>query len=216
MSGSDGLEEGSGSYEAGLPHAAAGRRAAARRSSRADVRNVHRSRQRPCTPHEVRETRRRWHGRAHETDKLEAEKKGATDDRAARHAEYLKGSQDYAEPVDALVRAIQMLSTQVVDRAQADSLLQKMAQTVTGTPRVLAVLLQQQDLATSSSHRGAGPGTADLCSAGCALMRRQESAECVQEIVALQRNAQKLRQEVSSWREEPAAVQLPQLLWRPR
>ena len=45
-----------------------------------------------------------------------------------------------------------------MDRAQADSLLQKMTQTVTGMPRVLAVLLQQQDLATSSSLRGAEPG----------------------------------------------------------
>jgi len=91
-----------------------------------------------------------------EINKLEVEKKEATDDRTAQHAEYLKVSQDYAESVDALARAIQVLSTQALDRAQADSLLQKMAQTVKGMPRVLGVLLQQQDRAKSSNLRGDG------------------------------------------------------------
>jgi len=45
--------------------------------------------------------------------------------------------------VDALERAIQVLSSQNYDRAQAESMLQKMAQTVPGMPRVLAAFLQE-------------------------------------------------------------------------
>lgn len=79
-----------------------------------------------------------------EIDKLSGEKKAATEDRAEQHAEYLKVSEDYAESVDALERAIQTLSAQSYDRAQAEALLQQMAKSVRGMPRVLASFFQEK------------------------------------------------------------------------
>lgn len=85
-----------------------------------------------------------------EIAKLEGEKKAATDMRATEHDEYLKVSQDYGESVDALQRAIQVVKSQNYDRAQAESLLQRMSSTVPGMSRVLAALLQEK----SRSLRG--------------------------------------------------------------
>jgi len=76
--------------------------------------------------------------------RLEASKKEGTDMRTADHAEYVKIQQDYSESVDALQRAIQILSSQNYDRPQAEALLQKMAVTVPGMSRVLAAFLQQK------------------------------------------------------------------------
>eukprot|EP00444_Apocalathium_aciculiferum_P048297 CAMPEP_0183503688 /NCGR_PEP_ID=MMETSP0371-20130417/5308_1 /TAXON_ID=268820 /ORGANISM="Peridinium aciculiferum, Strain PAER-2" /LENGTH=668 /DNA_ID=CAMNT_0025698865 /DNA_START=46 /DNA_END=2052 /DNA_ORIENTATION=- len=79
-----------------------------------------------------------------EIDKLEKEKQEGTDDRKEQHEEYLKVSQDYSESVEALQQAISVLSSQDYDRAQAESMLQKMARTVPGMPRVLAAFVQEQ------------------------------------------------------------------------
>jgi len=76
--------------------------------------------------------------------RLEAEKKDATVVRDTEHAEYVKVSTDYAESVDALERAIQILTSQAYDRPQAEMLLQQMAKTTPGMTRVLAAFLQQK------------------------------------------------------------------------
>mmetsp|Transcript_119123 Transcript_119123/g.237541 ORF Transcript_119123/g.237541 Transcript_119123/m.237541 type:complete len:659 (-) Transcript_119123:118-2094(-) len=78
--------------------------------------------------------------------RLEAEKKDATVVRDTEHAEYVKVSTDYAESVDALERAIQILTSQAYDRPQAEMLLQQMAKTTPGMTRVLAAFLQQKAL----------------------------------------------------------------------
>merc|ERR1719337_361027 len=75
---------------------------------------------------------------------LEADKKSATDIRNEEHEEYLKTAQDYSESVDALERAIQVMSSQDYDRAQAGAMLQKMAVGVPGMRRVLAAFLQEK------------------------------------------------------------------------
>mmetsp|Transcript_48388 Transcript_48388/g.156003 ORF Transcript_48388/g.156003 Transcript_48388/m.156003 type:complete len:659 (-) Transcript_48388:126-2102(-) len=79
-----------------------------------------------------------------ERDQLTAEKKEATEIRNEQHTEYLKISQDYSESVDALKRAIQVMSAENYDRAQAAVLLQRMSTTVPGMEPVLAALQQQQ------------------------------------------------------------------------
>mmetsp|Transcript_24566 Transcript_24566/g.62622 ORF Transcript_24566/g.62622 Transcript_24566/m.62622 type:complete len:660 (+) Transcript_24566:47-2026(+) len=79
-----------------------------------------------------------------EMDQLTAEKKEATEIRNEQHTEYLKISQDYSESVDALKRAIQVMSAENFDRAQAAVLLQRMSTTVPGMEPVLAALQQQQ------------------------------------------------------------------------
>jgi len=79
-----------------------------------------------------------------EIARLEASKKEGTELRTADNAEYAKVQQDYSESVDALGRAIQILSSQSYDRPQAEALLQKMAVTVPGMNRVLAAFLQQK------------------------------------------------------------------------
>jgi len=89
-----------------------------------------------------------------EINKLEGEKATATSNRKEEHEEYLKMSQDYAESVDALERAIQVLGSQDFDRAQAESMLQKMASTVPGMPRVLAAFMQEKS--RGSALRGDG------------------------------------------------------------
>merc|ERR1719264_2196301 len=76
--------------------------------------------------------------------RLEGEKKAATAVRDKEHAEYIKVSTDYAESVDALERAIQVLTSQAYDRPQAEMLLQQMAKTTPGMTRVLAAFLQQK------------------------------------------------------------------------
>jgi len=79
-----------------------------------------------------------------DTARMEGDKKDATVVRDAEHAEYVKVSTDYAESVDALERAIQMLTSQAYDRPQAEMLLQQMAKTTPGMTRVLAAFLQQK------------------------------------------------------------------------
>merc|ERR1719468_1454857 len=76
--------------------------------------------------------------------RLDAEKKDATAVRDKEHAEYIKVSTDYAESVDALERAIQVLTSQAYDRPQAEMLLQQMAKTTPGMTRELAAFLQQK------------------------------------------------------------------------
>jgi len=90
-----------------------------------------------------------------EIAKLDAELKEATEMRASENAEYLKVSQDLGESVDALDRAIQVLSSQNYDRPQAMMMLQKMASSVKGMPRVLAAFLEMKDQA-------AQPGAPDV------------------------------------------------------
>jgi len=75
---------------------------------------------------------------------LESDKAAATKLRNEEHAEYLKTAQDYSESVDALERAIQVMSNQDYDRAQAESMLQKMAVGTPGMRRVLAAFLQEK------------------------------------------------------------------------
>lgn len=88
-----------------------------------------------------------------EIRKHEAEKKAAIANRAEENAEYLKISQDYGESVDALSRAIQVVSSQNYDRAQAESLLQRMSRTTAGMSRVMTAFAQER---TRSALRGDG------------------------------------------------------------
>jgi len=80
-----------------------------------------------------------------EVARLTAEKQEATEVRKGQHEEYLKVSKDYGESVDALARAKQVVAAQNYDRPQAEALLQTMAKTVPGMPRVLAALMQQSE-----------------------------------------------------------------------
>merc|ERR1719203_1023011 len=81
-----------------------------------------------------------------EISRLESEKAEAAAVRKEQNAQFLKESEDYAESVDALQRAIQTLSAQSYDRAQAEAFLQRMSSTVSGMPRVLAGLQLQGHL----------------------------------------------------------------------
>lgn len=85
---------------------------------------------------------------------LDGQRKSAEKTRENEHSEYLTLSQDYAESVDALQRAIQVFTAQNYDRAQAEVLLQKMATSVPGMPRVMAALIQQS-LKTEAVDTGA-------------------------------------------------------------
>jgi len=76
--------------------------------------------------------------------RMEGEKKDATAIRDTENAEYVKLQKDYSESVDALQRAIQVLSAQAYDRPQAEALLQSMAKTTPGMQRVLAAFLQEK------------------------------------------------------------------------
>jgi len=79
--------------------------------------------------------------------RLTAEKKDTTNVRSSEHAEYTKMSQDYSESVDALTRAIQILSQESYDRPQAEALLQRMA--TEGSPamrRALTAALPQEEV----------------------------------------------------------------------
>jgi len=73
----------------------------------------------------------------------EADQKAATAVRDSEHAEYLKISKDYSESLDALERAISVLSSQDYDRAQAEMLLQKMSKTSSAMRRVMVALLEE-------------------------------------------------------------------------
>merc|ERR1719330_1638556 len=84
-----------------------------------------------------------------------AEKADATSIRQKQHAQYLKVSQDYAASVSALERAIQVLSSENYDRAQAEMLLQRMSTVVPGMPRVLSAFLQERSRRTSLRGDGA-------------------------------------------------------------
>merc|ERR1719401_16574 len=81
-----------------------------------------------------------------EISKLESEKADATAIRKEQNTQYSKESQDYAESVDALQRAIQTMRAQNYDHAQATAFLQRMSATVSGMPRVLAALQVQGQL----------------------------------------------------------------------
>jgi len=90
-----------------------------------------------------------------EIEKHEGEKADATSTRETQHAEYLTLSQDYSESVDALKRAIAVLSSQDYDRPQAEMLLQRMSTTIPGMPRVLAAFMQETKGRTSLRGDGA-------------------------------------------------------------
>jgi len=75
--------------------------------------------------------------------RLEGEKADATAVRTSEKAEFLKVEQDYSESVDALGRAIQVVSSQQYARPQAMMLLQRMAKTAPAMQRVLAAFEQQ-------------------------------------------------------------------------
>merc|ERR1719335_704330 len=83
----------------------------------------------------------------------EADQKAATELRESEKAEYLKVSTDYGESVDALDRAINVLSKQNYARPQAEMLLQKMAVNAPAMQRVLA-LLEIQTNDKDSQHGG--------------------------------------------------------------
>merc|ERR1719214_348124 len=81
--------------------------------------------------------------------------KKATAIRETEKAEYVAVSADYAESLDAIDRAIQVLEAQPTSTAQAEMLLQRMAVTTRGMRRVLAAFLQER----SETARG-GPAVA--------------------------------------------------------
>jgi len=93
-----------------------------------------------------------------EIDKLSGEKQEATNVRKEQHADYLTISKDYSESVDALRRAIQVMSAENYDRAQAEVLLQRMATHMKGMEPVLAALQMQQQ------QRSAEPGAPEVAS----------------------------------------------------
>merc|ERR1719310_2489305 len=86
---------------------------------------------------------------------LEGYMKKATALRDTEKSEYLVVSADYAESLEAIDRAIQVLEAQPTSVAQAEMLLQRMAVTTRGMRRVLAAFLQER----SETARG-GPAVA--------------------------------------------------------
>jgi len=84
--------------------------------------------------------------------RMTAEKKDATAVRDEGHAEFLVVEKDYGESVDALERAIQVVSSQQYSRPQAEMLLQKMSKTVPGMRNVMSAFIQQS---SSDSQDGA-------------------------------------------------------------
>eukprot|EP00429_Kryptoperidinium_foliaceum_P087027 CAMPEP_0176198822 /NCGR_PEP_ID=MMETSP0121_2-20121125/8247_1 /TAXON_ID=160619 /ORGANISM="Kryptoperidinium foliaceum, Strain CCMP 1326" /LENGTH=662 /DNA_ID=CAMNT_0017537677 /DNA_START=79 /DNA_END=2067 /DNA_ORIENTATION=+ len=99
-----------------------------------------------------------------EIDRLEGEKSKATQTRKEEHEEYVKVSMDYSESVDALARAVQVVSAQNFDRPQAEMLLQQMSGSVPGMPRVLAAMLQEKSrrLRGRSSGSDLEPGAPEV------------------------------------------------------
>jgi hypothetical protein len=74
---------------------------------------------------------------------LEKAKADSTALRTEQNTEFLALEKDFSESVDALERAIQVLSAQDYSRPQAMMLLQKMAKTTPGMRRVLAAYLSE-------------------------------------------------------------------------
>jgi hypothetical protein len=90
----------------------------------------------------------------------EADQKAATAVRDEEHAEYLKISKDYSESLDALERAITVLSAQDYDRAQAEMLLQKMSKTNPAMRRVMVALLEESSRTEEAAHQPGAPAVA--------------------------------------------------------
>jgi len=84
--------------------------------------------------------------------RMTGEKNDATEVRDTEHAEYVTLEQDYGESVDALERAIQVVSAQQYNRPQAEMLLQRMSKTMPGMRRVFAAFIQQSDSTHSSQE----------------------------------------------------------------
>ncbi|CAK0831791.1 unnamed protein product [Prorocentrum cordatum] len=102
---------------------------------------------------------------------LESDKAAQTSMRETQNEEFLAESQDFAESVDALERAIQVLTAQQYSRPQAEMMLQRLAKSRPALRPALAALLQQragQETAprpwppTSSSRAGSS-----ICWRGC-------------------------------------------------
>eukprot|EP00927_Polykrikos_kofoidii_P024697 TRINITY_DN223_c0_g1_i1.p1 TRINITY_DN223_c0_g1~~TRINITY_DN223_c0_g1_i1.p1 ORF type:complete len:663 (-),score=133.89 TRINITY_DN223_c0_g1_i1:106-2094(-) len=83
--------------------------------------------------------------------RLNTDKKRASEVRESERNEYMKTEADYAESVDALERAIRVLSQQAYDRPQAELLLQRMVHSFPGMTRVLA-LVQEHDAGLSRTN----------------------------------------------------------------
>merc|ERR1719335_1044666 len=92
----------------------------------------------------------------------EADQKAATELRESEKAEYMKVSTDYGESVDALDRAINVLSKSQGSQAQAEMLIQKMAVNVPGMQRVLAAFLEMKSNEKESlrGSQSGGPAVA--------------------------------------------------------
>jgi hypothetical protein len=94
--------------------------------------------------------------------RLEGEKADATAIRTAEKDEFLKIETDYSESVDALGRAIQVVSSSQGARPQMLLQLQRMAKTTPGMQRVLAAFDQQQGEETgapaSAAYESQGGG----------------------------------------------------------
>merc|ERR1719158_2718348 len=90
----------------------------------------------------------------------EADQKAATAVRDEEHAEYLKISKDYSESLDALERAITVLSSQDYDRAQAEMLLQKMSKTSQAMRRVMVAFLEESSRIEEASRGSGAPAVA--------------------------------------------------------
>merc|ERR1719375_1599229 len=103
---------------------------------------------------------------------LEADMKKATSIRDTEKSEYLVVSADYAESLDAIDRAIQVLEAQPTSVAQAEMLLQRMAVTTRGMRRVLAAFLQER----SETARG-GPAVAAYKSSSGGVIEMQEGLQ---------------------------------------
>jgi chromosome segregation ATPase len=74
----------------------------------------------------------------------EADQKAATELRTAQNAEYMKTEADYSESLDALDRAIMVLSSASADVPQASALLQELVSKVPAVQPVLALLQTSQ------------------------------------------------------------------------
>eukprot|EP00448_Togula_jolla_P000623 CAMPEP_0170598508 /NCGR_PEP_ID=MMETSP0224-20130122/16289_1 /TAXON_ID=285029 /ORGANISM="Togula jolla, Strain CCCM 725" /LENGTH=697 /DNA_ID=CAMNT_0010923073 /DNA_START=44 /DNA_END=2137 /DNA_ORIENTATION=- len=91
-----------------------------------------------------------------EVSAMEADQKASTEQREAEHDSYLKAQTDYSESLYALDRAIETLSSQNFDRAQAMLQLEHSARSLPGMRRVLgAVMLAQQESRTARREPGA-------------------------------------------------------------
>jgi len=75
---------------------------------------------------------------------LESDKAAQTSMRETQNEEFLAESQDFAESVDALERAIQVLTAQQYSRPQAEMMLQRLAKSRPALRPALAALLQQR------------------------------------------------------------------------